>query len=103
MARFTNLLQLALSILVLAKMCVAETVTGTNVNVLQNKKWILKSHPNGEFNAERDLELTEECIDLDKDVSTDQIVVEVQALSIDAFIRTLVSSSRDAINALLVE
>lgn len=59
-------------------------------NLLKNKKWILKKHPKGAFNAARDLELVEESIDLEN-VASDKIVVEVQALSIDAFIRTMVS------------
>ena len=54
-----------------------------------NKKWILKQHPKGKFNAKRDAELVDEPIDLGL-VPEDTIVVEVQALSVDAFIRTMV-------------
>ena len=45
----------------------------------------------GKFDASRDAELVEETIDLEA-VPAGNIVVEVQSLSIDAFIRTMVSS-----------
>ena len=60
-------------------------------NTVLNKKWVLKEHPMGKFDASRDAELVEETIDLEA-VPAGNIVVEVQSLSIDAFIRTMVSS-----------
>jgi len=64
-------------------------ITYTMAGTLLNKKWILKQHPNGKFDASRDAELVEEPIDL-KLVPDSNIIVEVQALSVDAFIRTMV-------------
>jgi len=57
-----------------------------------NKKWILKRHPKGKFNAKRDAELVDEPIDLGL-VPDDTIVVEVMALSVDAFIRTMLDDT----------
>eukprot|EP00594_Rhizosolenia_setigera_P015191 CAMPEP_0178980438 /NCGR_PEP_ID=MMETSP0789-20121207/26501_1 /TAXON_ID=3005 /ORGANISM="Rhizosolenia setigera, Strain CCMP 1694" /LENGTH=359 /DNA_ID=CAMNT_0020670861 /DNA_START=113 /DNA_END=1192 /DNA_ORIENTATION=- len=59
----------------------------TKLESLSNQKWVLKSHPKGDFVAKRDAELVEETIDLSV-LKEDDLVVEVQALSIDAFIRT---------------
>jgi len=56
----------------------------------QNKKWILKSHPaDGKFNAERDMELVDDIIDLEK-VAADEVVIRVDILAVDPFIRTMI-------------
>ena len=55
-----------------------------------NKKWILHQHPEGKFVHSRDAKIVEEVIDVGL-ISDEKIVVEVQALSVDAFIRTMVS------------
>jgi NADPH-dependent curcumin reductase CurA len=58
-------------------------------NTLSNKKWTLTAYPEGKFNANRDVTLVEETIDLDHDVESNKIVIEVDAVSVDAFIRTM--------------
>ena len=63
-----------------------------DTNLLQNKKWILKGHPQGKFDTSRDADFIEETIDL-SDIPGDKVVIEVQALSVDAFIRTMLDNS----------
>eukprot|EP00560_Eucampia_antarctica_P006976 CAMPEP_0197829052 /NCGR_PEP_ID=MMETSP1437-20131217/5527_1 /TAXON_ID=49252 ORGANISM="Eucampia antarctica, Strain CCMP1452" /NCGR_SAMPLE_ID=MMETSP1437 /ASSEMBLY_ACC=CAM_ASM_001096 /LENGTH=372 /DNA_ID=CAMNT_0043430529 /DNA_START=37 /DNA_END=1155 /DNA_ORIENTATION=+ len=55
---------------------------------LQNQKWILKQHPQGNFDASRDADFVDETINLST-VPDDKVVIEVEALSVDAFIRTM--------------
>ena len=65
-------------------------ITYTMAGTLLNKKWILKQNPNGKFDSSRDAaELVEEPIDLGL-VPDSNIIVEVRALSVNAFIRTMV-------------
>jgi len=54
-------------------------------------KWLVKNLPDGPFKSERDLELkTEEIEDIDSiPLEPDQILVKVEAYSIDAYVRTL--------------
>jgi hypothetical protein len=73
-------------ILILLLQRIEFTMAGT----LLNKKWILHQHPQGKFVHSRDAKLLEEPIDVGL-ISNEKIVVEVQALSVDAFIRTMVS------------
>ena len=72
----------------------SQTITTTMAGKVLNKKWILKNHPEGKFNASRDVELVEETIDLGN-VPEEKVVVEVQSLSIDAFIRTMVRTKKE--------
>ena len=60
-----------------------------SANVASNEAWILKSHPDCQFNAERDMEMVTHPIDLDK-VQEDEVVIRVNFLAIDAFIRTMI-------------
>jgi NADPH-dependent curcumin reductase CurA len=61
---------------------------------LRNKRWVLTQYPKGNFNATRDAELVEDQIDLST-VSDDMVVVEVKALSVDAFIRTMLDDTEN--------
>ena len=68
-------------------------------NTIENKKWVLVDHPDGHFDANRDAKLVEESIDLNAidfdrnkaelSLNRDDVVVKVEALSVDAFIRTM--------------
>lgn len=60
-----------------------------------NSKWILRAHPHDRFQAARDAELVEERLRLD-DVPADRVVVEVHALSVDAFVRTMLDATENA-------
>uniref|UniRef100_A0A7S3PXI6 Enoyl reductase (ER) domain-containing protein n=1 Tax=Chaetoceros debilis TaxID=122233 RepID=A0A7S3PXI6_9STRA len=60
--------------------------------VLPNKTWTLRSFPEKQFCATENAELLEEDLDL-KNVDDDKIIVEVHAVSIDAFIRTMLDSN----------
>lgn len=57
-----------------------------------NERWVLAKHPNGSFEASRDVELVREPI---PDVSTwcgdGDVLVEVDTLSVDAFVRTMLN------------
>ena len=67
---------------------------GINKSVpsLHNQKWILTQHPKEKFNFSTDATLVKEIIDLET-VSEDMVVVEVLALSVDAFIRTMLDNT----------
>lgn len=58
-------------------------------NIVTNTKWILKRRPEGVFDPERDAEMVSEELDLSKTCKDDEIVVQVDTLSVDAFIRTM--------------
>jgi len=60
---------------------------------LVNQKWILKKRPEGLFDAEKDVELVEEKLDLDSmDVPAGKCVLKVESLSVDAFVRTMLDA-----------
>jgi len=63
-------------------------------HLYQNKKWILKNHPEGKFNALRDAALVEETIDI-SNVPDDKVLIEVEALSVDAFVRTMLDKTEN--------
>lgn len=63
--------------------------------LLTNRKWILKAYPQGKFNASTDAELVEETIDLST-IEKDKVVIEVHALSVDAFVRTMLDEQENA-------
>lgn len=79
--------------------------TGTNSNaattdsnagtLITTRKWILKAYPQGRFNASRDAELVEEIIDLST-IEKEKVVIEVHALSVDAFVRTMLDEQENA-------
>lgn len=55
-----------------------------------NKKVILKQYPKGKLVADRDLKMEEEAIDLDSlTLEPDEVAVQTEAFSIDAFVRTM--------------
>uniref|UniRef100_A0A7S2MG65 Enoyl reductase (ER) domain-containing protein n=1 Tax=Helicotheca tamesis TaxID=374047 RepID=A0A7S2MG65_9STRA len=69
-------------------------------NLRNNQKWQLVQYPKGNFEATRDAKLVEETIDLEKinfdnnpddelSLEPDMVVIAVDALSIDAFVRTM--------------
>lgn len=74
-----------------------------NTSVI-NQKWILKARPNGVFQADHDVEmiteqvaltLTSDIDDNDNNIQTcpdDHVVVKVDTLSVDAFIRTMLDA-----------
>lgn len=60
---------------------------------LINKKWLLKSRPQGAFDADRDVELVEEEVDLEAlVVPAGKCVLKVEMLSVDAFVRTMMDA-----------
>jgi len=64
-----------------------------NTTALVNQKWILKKRPEGMFDAEKDVELVEETLDLDSmDVPAGKCVLKVEMLSVDAFVRTMLDA-----------
>eukprot|EP00586_Coscinodiscus_wailesii_P012020 CAMPEP_0172497302 /NCGR_PEP_ID=MMETSP1066-20121228/97939_1 /TAXON_ID=671091 /ORGANISM="Coscinodiscus wailesii, Strain CCMP2513" /LENGTH=382 /DNA_ID=CAMNT_0013269983 /DNA_START=230 /DNA_END=1378 /DNA_ORIENTATION=+ len=85
-------------------MCPGSNVNVATANVLTNKKWVLSARPSGAF-SENDTNMPTEEIDLEKvvemtdgstctssdafHISPDEVLVKVEALSIDAFIRTM--------------
>ena len=60
--------------------------SSTESSTLKNRKWVLAQHPKGKFKCSTDARLVEEKINL-SDVTNDEVVIEVMALSVDAFIR----------------
>jgi NADPH-dependent curcumin reductase len=74
--------------------------TNTTTRSWINKKWILVHHPDGHFSAKRDAkliieEMKCECSidDLTSTLEADEVVVQVEALSVDAFLRTMLDES----------
>ena len=67
----------------------------STTNELSIKKWVLSSFPKDSFNASENAELKEETIEL-QSVPTDHVVVQIHALSVDAFIRTMLDESSNA-------
>lgn len=57
-------------------------------NSVTNQKWVLSKRPNGNFNPDTDAKLISESIFL-LECEEDEVVVETQMLSVDAFIRTM--------------
>ena len=55
-----------------------------------NQKWILKSHPNGAFNASTDIELVNDPLDLES-LEENEVIVRVDVLAIDPFIRQMMN------------
>jgi NADPH-dependent curcumin reductase len=58
-----------------------------------NRKWVLTKRPQGSFDPDRDVTLQEETLDpascFDDDEKEEFVVVQVETLSVDAFIRTM--------------
>jgi NADPH-dependent curcumin reductase CurA len=61
---------------------------GGNSNTLVNRKWILTNRPVGLFDAKEHAELVEDIVNLD-DIPENHVVIEMEALSVDAFIRVM--------------
>ena len=59
-----------------------------NSNTLVNRKWILTNRPADLFDAKEHAELVEEIVDLDN-IPENHVVIEMEALSVDAFIRVM--------------
>ncbi|KAL3929963.1 MAG: hypothetical protein SGARI_004617 [Bacillariaceae sp.] len=68
------------------------TQTDNKPNTFKNEKWILSKRPKGTFVPDRDVELKEETVDASS-CEDDQVVVQVECLSVDAFIRTMMDES----------
>lgn len=64
-------------------------------STLSNQRWILKQHPKGKLDMARDTDFVTETMDLST-VSDDELVIEVQALSVDAFVRTMLDEVSNA-------
>lgn len=62
---------------------------------LNNQKWILKKHPKGKFDVSRDADFVTDTLDLSA-IPEDKVVIETQALSVDAFIRTMLDDVDNA-------
>ena len=65
---------------------------------LKNKKVVLKQRPDGPFHAARDTKLVEEIMDVSS-IAENDILVQVHALSIDAFIRTTLDEQSYHLNS----
>ena len=59
-----------------------------------NQKWILKSHPNGAFNASTDIELVDDPVDPEI-LEKNEVIVRVDVLAIDPFIRNMMNGDDD--------
>lgn len=59
----------------------------TEAFTFNNRKWIVKSRPNGMFNPSENVEVIEEVITLS--CGPTEVIVRVEMLSVDAFIRTM--------------
>lgn len=62
--------------------------TNASRDEYQNKKWVLTSHPNGSFEPSKNSKLVCETLKI-SDLSADEVLISVQMLSVDAFIRTM--------------
>jgi NADPH-dependent curcumin reductase CurA len=56
-----------------------------------NKKWILKNRPTSVFDPEKDVELVEEMLDLAAEVPAGKLVLKIEMLGVDAFVRTMMN------------
>jgi NADPH-dependent curcumin reductase CurA len=56
-------------------------------NIVNNHKWILERRPEGVFHPEKDVKLVSE--DMALECADDEVIVETEMLSADAFIRTM--------------
>lgn len=63
-------------------------------DVFVNKKWVLSRRPEGHFDAAKDCEQEEELIRPD-DLDDDQVLIQVTAIGIDAFIRVMLNETED--------
>lgn len=73
------------------------TTTNSQPKTFVNQKWILTKRPKDKFDPDRDVSLEKEEYDsescLEKDGKEDLVLVQVEALSVDAFIRTMMDAS----------
>jgi NADPH-dependent curcumin reductase CurA len=80
-----------------SKTTTSRDITDTNdlESVLAaNQKWILKSHPNGAFNASTDIELVDDPLDPEI-LEKNEVIVRVDVLAIDPFIRNMMNGDDD--------
>jgi NADPH-dependent curcumin reductase CurA len=84
------------------------TITSTpSTTTLVNHKWVLTSYPTDYFECGKHSKLVKEVIELngaDDDADADAsklIVIQVEALSIDAFLRTLLANEKNAVHGSL--
>eukprot|EP00526_Cylindrotheca_closterium_P001148 CAMPEP_0113660774 /NCGR_PEP_ID=MMETSP0017_2-20120614/33083_1 /TAXON_ID=2856 /ORGANISM="Cylindrotheca closterium" /LENGTH=372 /DNA_ID=CAMNT_0000575439 /DNA_START=199 /DNA_END=1317 /DNA_ORIENTATION=- /assembly_acc=CAM_ASM_000147 len=61
-------------------------------NTVTNTKWILKRRPQGVFDPEKDVQMVSEEMNMATTCGDDEIVVQVDTLSVDAFIRTMLDA-----------
>lgn len=91
--------QLLLHILLVSIMCNPTLAKGqptttsiSNPNTVTNTKWILKRRPQGVFDHEKDVQMVSEQMNMAATCGDDEIVVQVDTLSVDAFIRTMLDA-----------
>ena len=83
-------------------MCKPETETTIKSDkhqVFVNQKWVLSRRPVGNFDASKDCELKEEIIDLnnpDEELDEDEVLIQVTAIGIDAFIRVMLNEVEES-------
>jgi len=58
---------------------------------LLNTKWILQRVPNNQIDPHTDFRLVQDILDLD-DVSPDEVVVSMEAITVDSFVESMISS-----------
>ncbi|CAJ1948009.1 unnamed protein product [Cylindrotheca closterium] len=61
----------------------------SKTDTVTNTKWILKRRPQGAFDPEKDAGMVSEEMHMATSCGDDEIVIEVDTLSVDAFIRTM--------------
>lgn len=65
----------------------------TPTTTFKNQKWILSKRPKGTFQPDRDVQLETETLDAATCCEDGEVVVKVESLSVDAFIRTMMDES----------
>eukprot|EP00980_Cylindrotheca_fusiformis_P012108 scaffold2923_cov121-Cylindrotheca_fusiformis.AAC.18 len=66
-------------------------------NVVTNQKWILERRPRGIFHPNDDVKLVSEELDLSTIcLDDDEVIVETEMLSVDAFLRTMMDENENA-------
>jgi len=63
----------------------------TTTGKVTNKKWVIKEWPEDAFDPEKHVELIEESIDLDAPVPEGKLIIQVEMLGVDAFVRTMMA------------
>ena len=90
-ASLTILLVLLIPVVYSRVLSSPPTERSAKAEPVTNRKWVLRSRPSGDFRAS-DLQLKTEAVSAD-DLEKDEVLVEVETLSIEAFYRTTLDAS----------